>query len=316
MFEKVQKLKQSIYEIQRQLDGDPFNKDLKGCSVHIGREYNEAAEDELKLLHQKAKNNWLKEEDKNYNFLSKSTSMQPLNKLNEFVQTKLSQEDALVMIRMVTNEEIKAALFDIDSSKAAGLDGYNSCFFKKAWSCIGEEVSLAVQDFFLNEKMLGEINATSIALVPKLILLTKYHISGLLLVAMHIQDNILISQELLKAGSWLALQLHPSLFASMERYHYGCKELKLTHMCFADDLMVSCNGDKAYLEVVKKAIEEFSCVSGLFPNLSKSIICFGSINEDIKKELLEVLPFKHVKLPMKYLGPKNQGGLGIKPLHM
>ncbi|GJZ28160.1 hypothetical protein Tco_0572807 [Tanacetum coccineum] len=69
------------------------------------------------------------------------------------------------------------------------------------------------------------------------------------------------------------------------KYHYGGKELKLTHMCFVDDLMVLCNGNKASLEVVKQAIEEV----------------FGSITEDRKKELLKVLPFKHGKLPMKYL---------------
>ncbi|GJU30789.1 RNA-directed DNA polymerase, eukaryota, reverse transcriptase zinc-binding domain protein [Tanacetum coccineum] len=86
------------------------------------------------------------------------------------------------------------------------------------------------------------------------------------------------------------------------KYHYGCKELKLIHMCFADDLMVLCNGDKESLKVVKKSLEEFSCVLGLFPNLNKSIIFFRSINEDRKKELLEVLPFKYGKLPMKYLG--------------
>ncbi|GKG32241.1 hypothetical protein Tco_0427191, partial [Tanacetum coccineum] len=86
------------------------------------------------------------------------------------------------------------------------------------------------------------------------------------------------------------------------KYHHGCKELKLTHMCFTDDLMVLCNDDKASLEVVKKAIEEFSCVLGLFPNLRKSIIFFGSVIEDRKKELLEVLPFKHGKFPIKYFG--------------
>nr|GEX40758.1 reverse transcriptase domain-containing protein [Tanacetum cinerariifolium] len=42
------------------------------------------------------------------------------------------------------------------------------------------------------------------------------------------------------------------------KYHYGCKELKLTHMCFADDLMVLCNGDIESLKVVKNSLEVFS----------------------------------------------------------
>ncbi|GKD70678.1 RNA-directed DNA polymerase, eukaryota, reverse transcriptase zinc-binding domain protein [Tanacetum coccineum] len=90
--------------------------------------------------------------------------------------------------------------------------------------------------------------------------------------------------------------------ASSFKYHYGFKELKLTHMCFADDLMVLCNGDKESLKVIKESLEEFSNVSGLLPNLNKSTIFFGSMNEDKKRDLLEVLPFQYGKLPMKYLG--------------
>ncbi|GKC69484.1 RNA-directed DNA polymerase, eukaryota, reverse transcriptase zinc-binding domain protein [Tanacetum coccineum] len=86
------------------------------------------------------------------------------------------------------------------------------------------------------------------------------------------------------------------------KYHFGCKEIKLTNLCFADDLLVVCNGDKDSLEVVKSSLNEFSLVSGLFPNLSKSTIFFGSINEKERSELLKVLPFQCGKLPMKYLG--------------
>ncbi|GJX57974.1 hypothetical protein Tco_0289364 [Tanacetum coccineum] len=45
---------------------------------------------------------------------------------------RLPKEVADNMIIEVTDEEIKRALFDIDSNKAAGPDGYTSYFFKKA----------------------------------------------------------------------------------------------------------------------------------------------------------------------------------------
>ncbi|GKB08693.1 RNA-directed DNA polymerase, eukaryota, reverse transcriptase zinc-binding domain protein [Tanacetum coccineum] len=97
------------------------------------------------------------------------------------------------------------------------------------------------------------------------------------------------------------------------KYHFGCKEIKLTHLCFADDLLVVCNGDKESLEVVKSALNDFSMVSSLFPNLSKSTIFFGSINKKERSELLKVLPFQCGKLPMKFLGvPILAKRLGIK----
>ena len=67
----------------------------------------------------------------------------------------------------VTHEEIKNALFSIDDSKALGPYGFSSLFFKRAWNIVGNEVSDAVADFFINGCMLREINCTIIALVPK-----------------------------------------------------------------------------------------------------------------------------------------------------
>ncbi|GJW49095.1 RNA-directed DNA polymerase, eukaryota, reverse transcriptase zinc-binding domain protein [Tanacetum coccineum] len=76
------------------------------------------------------------------------------------------------------------------------------------------------------------------------------------------------------------------------RYHHRCKELKLTHMCLADDLLVLCKGDTESVKVVRKTIEDFSKVSGLFLNISKSTIFFGNVKEEDKADMLQVLPFK------------------------
>ncbi|GJV55853.1 RNA-directed DNA polymerase, eukaryota, reverse transcriptase zinc-binding domain protein [Tanacetum coccineum] len=102
------------------------------------------------------------------------------------------------------------------------------------------------------------------------------------------------------------------------KFYFRCKELKLSHMCFADDLLVLCKGNKGSLEVIKKTLDEFSQVSGLNPNLGKSIIFFGSIKESDKHELLKILPFKCGKLPVRYLGvpllAKRLSVMDCKPL--
>ncbi|GKD74120.1 RNA-directed DNA polymerase, eukaryota, reverse transcriptase zinc-binding domain protein [Tanacetum coccineum] len=58
------------------------------------------------------------------------------------------------------------------------------------------------------------------------------------------------------------------------KFHYGCKDLKLSNMCFADDLLV----------------------------LWKSIIFFGSVPLDVQRDILIIMHFQVGKLPMKYLG--------------
>ncbi|XP_071695705.1 uncharacterized protein [Rutidosis leptorrhynchoides] len=45
------------------------------------------------------------------------------------------------------------------------------------------------------------------------------------------------------------------------KYHVGCKEMKLTHVCFADDLFVFCHADICSVKIIKQALNEFSDVS-------------------------------------------------------
>ncbi|GKB38051.1 RNA-directed DNA polymerase, eukaryota, reverse transcriptase zinc-binding domain protein [Tanacetum coccineum] len=86
------------------------------------------------------------------------------------------------------------------------------------------------------------------------------------------------------------------------KYHFRCRQLKITHLCFADDLLVMCHGDVHSIKTIKKALEKFSVVSGLQPNLGKSTMFCGSLDDETKGEIQNILPFKIGKLPVKYLG--------------
>ncbi|GKD63582.1 RNA-directed DNA polymerase, eukaryota, reverse transcriptase zinc-binding domain protein [Tanacetum coccineum] len=130
----------------------------------------------------------------------------------------------------------------------------------------------------------------------------------------------------------LILQKHISEDVKF-KYHWGCKDLQISHLCFADDLLVLCHGDLNSVKVVKRALDMFSSVSGLNPNIGKSIVLFGNVIEQDKQEILSILPFKIGSLPVSYLGgellkgkakvawkqvckPKDEGGLGIKNLSL
>ncbi|KAL0455526.1 UNVERIFIED_CONTAM: hypothetical protein Slati_0891800 [Sesamum latifolium] len=73
------------------------------------------------------------------------------------------------MSRPVDREEFKEAKFDIAEDKAPGPDGFSSGFYKAAWSVIGDEITGAVQDFFRTGKLLKQVNATILSLIPKLV---------------------------------------------------------------------------------------------------------------------------------------------------
>ncbi|XP_020270982.1 uncharacterized protein LOC109846169 [Asparagus officinalis] len=80
----------------------------------------------------------------------------------------LSPTQSSFLILLVTREEIKKAIFSMPGEKAPSPDGYNAFFFKADWNVIGEDVYLAIEEFFSSGKLLGTFNSTSITLVPKI----------------------------------------------------------------------------------------------------------------------------------------------------
>ncbi|GKF88614.1 hypothetical protein Tco_0259491, partial [Tanacetum coccineum] len=54
------------------------------------------------------------------------------------------------MVRKISNQEVKDAIFSIGDDKLPGPDGFTSAFFKEAWNIITNDVYLAVREFFRN----------------------------------------------------------------------------------------------------------------------------------------------------------------------
>ncbi|GKC75375.1 ribonuclease H-like domain-containing protein, partial [Tanacetum coccineum] len=100
-------------------------------------------------------------------FLGKSQLVQEIEDCESLFQSRISEDVAAKMITNVPDKEIKQAMFDINDSKAPDPDGFRAAFFKKSWEVIGADVCNAVREFFGSGKMLGEINATLITLIPK-----------------------------------------------------------------------------------------------------------------------------------------------------
>ncbi|GJY49503.1 RNA-directed DNA polymerase, eukaryota, reverse transcriptase zinc-binding domain protein, partial [Tanacetum coccineum] len=337
LFENVKKLKKDLDEVQTRIDVDPTNSQLREQGVGLFKEYTLALKDEEKLLLQKSKVEWLKEGDGNSAYSHKVLRAG----LTDAELSKIDNQEACRMINEVSNKEIKEALFDIDDNKAPGPD---------------------MKEFFSKGKLLKELNATLITLVPKLLkgyeLLKGYDCvkgpkrwsmkidiqkaydtvnwkfleNALRLFGFHIKMVYWIMTYVTTPSYTICLNgerhgyfkggrglrqgdpLSPYLFTLiMEvfnmilhqeiirngrfKYHHGCKELEITHLCFADDLLVLCHGDINSVQVIKNALEKFSVVSRLYPNLGKSTIFCGSMDRGTIDSILQILPFKRGKLP-------------------
>nr|XP_016489984.1 PREDICTED: uncharacterized protein LOC107809777 [Nicotiana tabacum] len=270
----------------------------------------------------------------------------------------LTMQQQRDMCSEITQEEIKAALFNIDDNKAPGIDGFNALFFKKAWPIVREDVCDAVQEFFQRCKMLRAVNNTVVTLVPKsthpktardfrpiacystLYKIISKIISGRIkgvideivghsqsafIPGRLISDNIILSHELVKGYTrkhisprcMIKVDLQKA-YDSVEWYfieqmlkelgfpgkmvclgtlkdepefnfHPRCQKLGITHLCFADDLLLFARGDTKSVQMLRDRFALFSEASGLKANLNKSQVYFGGVDEDTRMNILNLL---------------------------
>ncbi|XP_056698454.1 uncharacterized protein [Spinacia oleracea] len=96
-------------------------------------------------------------------------------------------------------------------------------------------------------------------------------------------------------------------------FHQSCKNMKLNHLCFADDLLLFCKGDVQSVRLLLSAFSTFSASSGLQANEAKSSIYAANVKPDVLDDLVYLSKFKLGKLPFNYLGvPISSKKLNVK----
>lgn len=86
------------------------------------------------------------------------------------------------------------------------------------------------------------------------------------------------------------------------RFHANCKEVKLNHLLFADDLMMFSYAARYSPAWLRGKLDQFSAMSGLQVNNSKSQVFLSNVPFEIQSFLMNSLGFQLGKLPVKYLG--------------
>ena len=86
------------------------------------------------------------------------------------------------------------------------------------------------------------------------------------------------------------------------KYHPKCSKLDITHLCFADDLLLFARGDLESVKAIQDCFSHFSQVSGLLDNLNKSSIYCGGVQREVRQQIAQQLGYNIEELPFKYLG--------------
>ncbi|XP_021765925.1 uncharacterized protein LOC110730428 [Chenopodium quinoa] len=92
------------------------------------------------------------------------------------------------------------------------------------------------------------------------------------------------------------LSLNPDL-----NFHPRCEKLCLTHMMFADDLLMFSRADSESVKLLFHAFYKFSKASGLSANLDKNEVYFGGVFVDIQTELRDLLGSLRALFPSSIL---------------
>ncbi|CAN1221373.1 LINE-1 retrotransposable element ORF2 protein [Linum grandiflorum] len=72
------------------------------------------------------------------------------------------------LIRPVTSQEIKQAVFSLGPNQAPGSDGFTGTFYWEFWNLIQHDLCTAVRSFFATGSLPRNINHTLISLIPKI----------------------------------------------------------------------------------------------------------------------------------------------------
>nr|XP_016440063.1 PREDICTED: uncharacterized protein LOC107765875 [Nicotiana tabacum] len=86
------------------------------------------------------------------------------------------------------------------------------------------------------------------------------------------------------------------------KYHPICAKLGITHLSFADDLLLFARGDLPSVTLIQQCFSEFSTTSSLQENMDKSSVYFGGMAQKEREQILHKLGFGQGELPFKYLG--------------
>nr|XP_025702548.1 uncharacterized protein LOC112803254 [Arachis hypogaea] len=130
----------------------------------------------------------------------------PVIGIRDGLVKQINDEEAAVLEEMPSTEEVREEVWDCESSKSPGSNGYNMNFIKKCWGELGQEFTAAVLGFFQNAKLPTDANVISKVLVRRMRLVMPHLVGetqSAFVKGRKIHDGALITCETVQ---WLKLR--------------------------------------------------------------------------------------------------------------
>ncbi|KAE8726370.1 Kinesin-13A [Hibiscus syriacus] len=325
--------KRDEFELQQlhTLNGDkPLEKELE-----LQRDFILLEEVESMFLKQKAKVHWIKEGTQDPN-----TRVCPPSILKDLVHPISSLEDKEMLAKEVTNEEIKKAIFSQGNDKALGPDGIiapNQSAFVKGRSIVyntllAQEIVKGYGRKSLSprcalkidlQKAFDSINWDFISAVLNSMEFPSKVIDWIIACYSNARYSIAFNGTLIgyfngAKGIRQGGPISPILFVlimnvlsnllntaaskGMFSFHPKCKNIGLTHLSFADDLLIFCKGKLEFVLGVITVLDCFYEFSVLKLNAGKYELFTAGMSHHIIESIISFTGFKQGRLLVRYLG--------------
>ncbi|KAF3653433.1 hypothetical protein FXO37_16988 [Capsicum annuum] len=162
--------RKNLQKIQEQLQFNPSDKTLQQVERGLGQKFKKSSYLAESFLIQRSKANWIRQGDDNtphFFSVKKRRLIQSVTQIKDATNRMQHEHDKVVEVFVQYYQQLLGEKGPDRKQAHQWPDGYGGGFFKAAWDIIGDEACDAVQEFFHNGKLLKQVNATMISLIPK-----------------------------------------------------------------------------------------------------------------------------------------------------
>ncbi|KAL0689587.1 hypothetical protein Bca4012_089265 [Brassica carinata] len=100
----------------------------------------------------------------------------------------------------------------------------------------------------------------------------------------------------------LCISLNRAAREGTFQYHAKCKRSELTHLCFADDLLIFCDGTQQSVQAVLNVLKDFEQRSGLAVSITKTSMFAAGIKPHELNQIKAATCLTEGALPVRHLG--------------